>query len=910
MGNKFTPDSVVIKGTSLMGAESGSPSLVESNDGKITRIRPYDFTKRYTKEELDGNKWVIEARGKKFMPPDHSMLSHFGLTYKKRVYSENRVRYPLKRVDWDPNGERNTQNRGKSKYVRISWEEATKLVGDELKRVKDTYGMGAVLAQSDGHGEGKHIAPCHGVMLRLLGLLGPYTMQERNLDSWEGWHLGARHVWGCEPVGEMSPAANLYPDIAKHSDTVLFWGCDVETTPLGFAMHMSSRMCYWFTEIGINSVYICPDLNYGAAVHADKWIPILPNTDAALQLAVAYIWLTEGTYDKEYVATHTYGFDKFAAYVLGEEDGEPKTPKWASAKCGVPVWTIKAFARDWAQKVVSICHGNGGSYVRGPYASEPGRLEAMLLGMQGLGKPGRHQAKMIEWDFGPGTKDYPVPYQPEKKVIVPLMNLPIMPAEGDFDEDFILNTMEANPDQARRSAEYAELMKFPGLPGQSIPRCLIHRAILEDHIEWYGMQIHPNRQMPGPDGKLLATNKYQFRKIEFPRPGFSRLHMIWTDVPCNVTCWNDGNSIIKAMQSPEIECIVAQHPWLENDCYYADIILPVVTKHEMVDLCDDYSSGTYCSVYLEDKACEPIGESMSDLRVVAEIAKQMGPEYYEKLCGTYTDEELRELFFKVTGLEDNISWEEFKEKKMYMLPLKKNAQEIPAGLRKFAEDPENNKLTTPTGLLEFSSKDIETYMPDDTDRPPVPHWIEKGESHDERLSSERAKEYPLLCMSNHGHWRVHANLDDVTWSREIETMKIRGKDGYQYEPCWINPKEAAKRGIEHGDIVKVYNERGIVLCGAFVTERLIERVCSIDHGSRHDPIAPGYIDRGGAINTITPMELTSKKATGMATSGFLVEVAKVTDEEMAQWKKDYPEAFERKVDPACGVCLDGWLINN
>ena len=46
----------------------------------------------------------------------------------------------------------------------------------------------------------------------------------------------------------------------------------------------------------------------------------------------------------------------------------------------------------------------------------------------------------------------------------------------------------------------------------------------------------------------------------------------------------------------------------------------------------------------------------------------------------------------------------------------------------------------------------------------------------------------------------------------------------------------------------------------------------------------------------------------MAVSGFLAEVEKVTAEEWAAWKRDYPEAFVRKVDEACGVCLDGWLI--
>jgi len=61
---------------------------------------------------------------------------------------------------------------------------------------------------------------------------------------------------------------------------------------------------YWFTELGNQTGVDQPELNYSAAVHADKWIPVLPNTDAAAQLAIAYTWIDEGTYDKDYVATH------------------------------------------------------------------------------------------------------------------------------------------------------------------------------------------------------------------------------------------------------------------------------------------------------------------------------------------------------------------------------------------------------------------------------------------------------------------------------------------------------------------------------------------------------------------------------------------------------------------------------
>jgi len=134
----------------------------------------------------------------------------------------------------------------------------------------------------------------------------------------------------------MVPVSNVAWDISTNSDAVLFWGCDPETTPWGFNGQMASRLSYWWTELGIKQVYIAPDCNYGNAVHADKWIPVLPNTDAALYLGVAHTWMVEGTYDKEYVKTHSVGFDKFEEYVLGKTDGVAKTARWAAEITGVP----------------------------------------------------------------------------------------------------------------------------------------------------------------------------------------------------------------------------------------------------------------------------------------------------------------------------------------------------------------------------------------------------------------------------------------------------------------------------------------------------------------------------------------------------------------------------------------------
>jgi trimethylamine-N-oxide reductase (cytochrome c) len=127
-----------------------------------------------------------------------------------------------------------------------------------------------------------------------------------------------------------------------------------------------------------------------------------------------------------------------------------------------------------------------------------------------------------------------------------------------------------------------------------------------------------------------------------------------------------------------------------------------------------------------------------------------------------------------------------------------------------------------------------------------------------------------------------------------------------YEPVWINPFDASKRGINNGDIVKLFNERGAVLGGAYVTERIIPGAVYQDHGARHDPITDG-LDRGGSNNLISPANTTSKNASGMATSGYLVEVERVSSSQMEEWKIKYPEAFEREYDPASGLHFNAWI---
>ena len=81
--------------------------------------------------------WKFVAHGKTFEPLTKKPAPPYCFAYKKRIYSPNRILYPLKRVDWDPKGERNPQNRGISKYERISWDEALDIITSELKRIQE-----------------------------------------------------------------------------------------------------------------------------------------------------------------------------------------------------------------------------------------------------------------------------------------------------------------------------------------------------------------------------------------------------------------------------------------------------------------------------------------------------------------------------------------------------------------------------------------------------------------------------------------------------------------------------------------------------------------------------------------------------------------------------------------------------
>lgn len=905
MAEKTTLQSIACGGT------GGDLTAVDSKDGRIVRIRPINYLETYTKEELAPSMWSIKVGDEEFTPGFKSAPNYFALAYKNRIYSKNRVQYPLKRVDWEPGGDPakiNAANRGKSKFKRISWDEALDIMESEIKRIVDKYGAYSVLTiGEDGHRESKDLHAGGGMHSTFMSKIGGYTREVRTPDSVEGWYWGAKHFWGSgcnKGLGMPAPPQTGYnpwhviKDISEHSELIAFDAGDWELTQ-NYASQMWSRLIKFWEKTGKEFVIVDPFCNYTAVCHDSmKWIPILPNTDAALDFAVMYVWITEDLYDKDYVATHSVGFDKVKAYVLGEdEEGIAKTPAWASERTGIPEWTIKAYARKRAKLVTAMVHFSSGA-IKGPYSHEPGRTAAYLLGMQGLGKPGVQQLFMNASLIG-------------KETIARSTSAPF-----------------SSTNQSR--------MFYP--MAQKIPRTMIAEALLNGKAEWWGSpaivyvetseQFERNTYPTTPEtyiaalgtvspelansqGKSLEELEAALEEKKRNMPEFSEVHMLWSEKPCNMNCWDGGFRYQEAIRTDQVEFFVTNHQWLENDSLFADLVLPVTTCVEDDDTVGGSMVVSLRSAAITPPGCDRVGESYSDFEIACMLGERFGVR--DQIDMGMTQQEWHEFGYDQSRLSEEISYEELQKRGFYFPKQDPDADKLPAGMRQFYEDPENFPLDTPTGKLEFWSEALATNFPDDKERTPMARWTvggpeAEGWSHDETLWGERCKDYPLLLVANPARFRVHVQGDDIKWFREIETMKVTGKDGYKYEPIFINPKDAEARGINNGDIVKLFNDRGTILVGAYITERAMPGAVIVHKGSRVDPITE-KLDRGGAANLISPNNQVSKHCKGFAVTGYLVEAAKVEDSEMEGWKKDYPEAFARDYDPAIGINYSSWVVD-
>jgi len=202
---------------------NGGPVFVYVKDQKIVRVTPIDFT------DDDAGTWTIEARGRKFSPPRKTSLAPHGLASKSLIYSKDRLLYPMKRVDFDPDGARNCDQRGISGYERISWDEALDIVTSEIKRVNREHGPGAILAARSSHHTWGNVGYYISAYVRFTNIIGATTTM-LNPDSWEGWYWGAMHHYGHSMRNGAAEIYGQVEDCLKECELIVYWASDPEVT--------------------------------------------------------------------------------------------------------------------------------------------------------------------------------------------------------------------------------------------------------------------------------------------------------------------------------------------------------------------------------------------------------------------------------------------------------------------------------------------------------------------------------------------------------------------------------------------------------------------------------------------------------------------------------------------------------
>lgn len=298
-----------------------------------------------------------------------------GRGYRKFVYHPDRLKYPMKRVG----------KRGEGKFERISWDEATTLIADNLKRITQQYGPASRYvhvgtAVSGGTFSGDAMAR------RLLNLTGGY------LEYYHSVSLG--NTAAATPYTYGVAASGNSMDTLLDTKLVILWGHNPTETIFGHTNYFFQKM----KQNGTRFIVVDPRYSDTVSSLADQWIPLLPTTDNALMDAMMYVIISENLHDKQFIETYTLGFDEDSmpegvpaneslyAYLFGAKDGVRKTPEWAEKITHVPAQTIRQLARDYATtKPAALIQGWGPQrHICGERTARGSTLLASITGNVGI----------------------------------------------------------------------------------------------------------------------------------------------------------------------------------------------------------------------------------------------------------------------------------------------------------------------------------------------------------------------------------------------------------------------------------------------------------------------------------------------------------------------------------------------
>lgn len=296
-----------------------------------------------------------------------------------------RVRRPAVRRQWLAQRER--LHRGRDGFVQLPWDEALDLVAGEIDRIRSAHGNEAIFAGSYGWASAGRFHHANGQVHRFFNSLGGYV---RHTDSYS---LGAGRVVLPHIVGtldDMWTGATSWAVMAQHTKLFVAFGGvpakNAQITAGGPGRHQVRQGLRDMAAKGARFINISPvrdDLDVAGC----EWIPIRPNTDTALMLALAFELHRTGRVDHDFLSRCTVGYEAFLPCLTGAADGQPKTAEWASAITGIPATRIVALAAEMAghRTMLNIAW----SLQRASHGEQPFWMVITLASMLGqIGLPG------------------------------------------------------------------------------------------------------------------------------------------------------------------------------------------------------------------------------------------------------------------------------------------------------------------------------------------------------------------------------------------------------------------------------------------------------------------------------------------------------------------------------------------
>ncbi|MFP1950601.1 molybdopterin-dependent oxidoreductase [Lonsdalea quercina] len=264
------------------------------------------------------------------------------------VYSPQRIRKPAVRRSWLAKRENSdTSLRGKEPFVEVDWDVALDLVAEENRRVRDRYGADGLFAGSYGWSSAGRYHHARSQVRRFYFSGGGAVDQAGNY-SW-----GAAQFFLPYVIGTFHPLTGKVTEwrsVADHCQLFIAFGGlalkNAQVASGGAGQHTLKVALETLKARGIPVINISPMRDDCPAFVDAEWIPIRPNTDVALMLALGFEIRRREADDRAFLERYCVGYEALSDYLDGRTDGTPKTPEWASAITGIPAERIARLAQQ------------------------------------------------------------------------------------------------------------------------------------------------------------------------------------------------------------------------------------------------------------------------------------------------------------------------------------------------------------------------------------------------------------------------------------------------------------------------------------------------------------------------------------------------------------------------------------